>query len=361
MARLIEPAIARGVARRVAGEEALPSHLLERLGRDLEIAVARSHDLVAEASGIPAPPPAVWMLVDRATWAEANIAGLTTLLAPLADKVAKRLQSVPVAIRLLQRGLVSVEIGVLLGYLSRRVLGQYDLLVAESETAAGWRRGVRRRGTDGAALYFVGTNIIEAERRHQFVPEDFALWVAVHEVTHRFQFAGVPWLKPRFLELVHAYLQSLELDAKDLAARLATAARRLVSGSIPREERNPVYLLATEEQRVLLNDIQALMSVVEGHGNYVMDAIGARVIPSFARMRAAFERRREQMSVLQRAFASAIGLEMKLRQYELGQRFCEAIVSRHGEEALAHLWSDPGSFPTLAELREPELWLERVA
>lgn len=350
MSKLIEPWIARGVARRLAGRGSLPrSYLMERLARDLATAVPRSEELVAQVSGIPAPPPVNWAVIDRAQWAEANIKGMAELLAPLADKVAHRMETVPAPVRMAQRAVVSAEVGVLLGYVSRRVLGQYDLLVTETN------------GRHGAALYFVGPNIVETERTSGFVPEEFALWVALHEVTHRFQFDGVPWLRDRFFGLVRSYVEAVDLDARGLAKRMATAASRLKQRTVPPEERNPMYLLASEEQRAVLDDIQALMAVVEGHGNFVMDHIGAEVIPSFRRMRGVFDKRRHQVSTIQRAVNHAIGLEMKLRQYELGHAFCRAVTERAGIGALSHLWEDPAHWPSLAELREPERWMRRVA
>jgi coenzyme F420 biosynthesis associated uncharacterized protein len=357
VARLIEPWIARSVARRVAGDGTLKdSYLIGRLRRDLETAVPRSERLVAEASGIPRPPPVSWAVIDRAGWAESNISSMTELLRPLAERLGARLEKAPVPFRTAQRAAVSVEVGALLGYVSRRVLGQYDVLVPEDPPAT---RSGRRR--EGATLYFVGPNIVETERRFGFVPEEFALWVALHEVTHRFQFAGVPWLRPRFLSLIADYLGTVELDVRGLARRLAAAGSRLFDRSTPAEERNPVYLLASEDQRAVLNDIQALMAVIEGHGNFVMDSVGAEVIPSFRRMRRTFQQRRRHTSAAQRAFNSVLGIEMKLRQYELGQSFCETVASRRGPDALSALWSAERNLPTLAELREPERWLSRVA
>ena len=341
--------MALAVAKRFTADGHLTdSYLMERLRRDLEAAVPRAEDLVAEASGIPRPAPVRWEIIDRAKWVENNVRGMTTLLGPLAERVGRRLDSAPWPARVAQRTAVSVEVGVLLGFVSRRVLGQYDLLVPENDKRA-------------APLYFVGPNLVETERRHGFVPDDFSLWVAVHEVTHRFQFEGVPWLRPRFLDLVHSYLGSVELDAKGLAQRLGTAARKMISKQTPVEERNPIYLLASDEQRSLLDQIQALMAVVEGHGNYVMDSVGAAVIPSFARMRHVFQRRRQQTTWFQKVLNQAIGLEMKMRQYEVGQQFCEAVAHIGGRDALAQLWTDPERFPSMNELREPQKWLSRVA
>jgi coenzyme F420 biosynthesis associated uncharacterized protein len=254
---------------------------------------------------------------------------------------------------------VSVEIGAMLGYISRRVLGQYDLLVPEELDRTTSRR--LRRATGNASLYFVGSNMVETEKKLHFVPEDFALWVAVHEVTHRFQFAGVPWLRDHFFSLVHSYMDSLEMDAKHFAQRLTTAGKRLIAKDTSPDERNAVYLFADARQREVLDQLQALMAVVEGHGNFVMDTVGAQVIPSFPKMRKMFEKRRDQTKLVQRAINYIIGLEMKMRQYELGQQFCEAATARGGSGALSHLWADPGNLPTLAELRSPDLWLTRVA
>ena len=362
MARLIEPRIACTVARRLAGEApGAGSYLVERLRADLAEAVPLSERLVAEASGIPAPPPVSWGLIDRAEWAETNIAGMTALLSPLADRLESRLNDLPLALRLAQRTLVSAEVGVLVGYVSRRVLGQYDLLVPPEGRPSRRRRMLGTRPGQGPVLLFVAPNIVETEQRFGFVPKDFALWVALHEVTHRFQFDAVPCLRARVLDLVTGYLNSVNLDARTLARRLAAAAGALLSRSLPPEERNPLYLLSSDDQRQKLDDIQALMAVVEGHGNYVMDSVGERVIPSFKRMRGVFEQRREQTRGLQRAVQYVIGLEMKLRQYELGQSFCKEVVARRGPEALSKLWVGPDSFPTMAELREPDRWLQRIA
>ena len=362
MAGLIDPKIASAVARRLSGEIYDPSRPeIQRLQADLAAAVDRSEELVAKASGIAPPEPVRWAVISRAAWAEANIKSMSALIAPLADKLGARLDTLPLPARIAQRGFVSAEVGAMLGYVSRRVLGQYDLLVAEApvEEMPAWRR--RRDPTQGAALYFVGTNMVETQQRHDFVPEDFALWVAVHEVTHRFQFAGVPWLRDRFFGLIGRYLESAEMDVKGFATRLAVAGKKLVTRSTPQEERNAVYLFANEEQRKILDEVQALMAVVEGHGNYVMDTVGAEVIPSFSRMRSAFEKRREQTNLMQKVINGALGLEMKMRQYELGQQFCESVVAQGGPDALGQLWADPANLPDLAELREPRDWVKRVA
>lgn len=351
MARLIDPWIARAVARRLAGDaEPMDSDLVERLAGDLAALVPRSEELVAKASGLPRPPPVRWRLIDRPAWSDANITGLSTLLAPLAEKAERRLKDVPWPLRMAQRTVVSVEVGALLGYVSRRVLGQFDLLVADQGSGAG----------NGGMLLFVAPNIVDTERRLGFVPEEFTLWVALHEVTHRFQFDGVPWLRERFMALLHSYVAAIELETRDLTRRMAQASRRLIDRSTPPEERSPAYLFASPEQRATLDELQALMTVVEGHGNFVMDLIGEQVIPSWSRMRHVFERRRREMNRLQRALSHVLGLELKLRQYEVGKAFCDALYAARGQEGLSMLWRGPDVLPTMAELRAPDRWLERM-
>ena len=351
---LIQPRLAAAVAGRVAGARP-PREVFRQVRTLLAEAVPRAEDLVAEASGIPHPGPTPWDVLDRPEWVLANIRGMTELLEPLARKVEARMSGVPFPARLAQQGALSVEVGILMGYVSRRVLGQYDLMIPEEERSAVSRRRVE------PSLYFVAPNIAEIQKKLGFVPADFTLWIALHEVTHRFQFQGVPWLRGRFLDLVHGYLGSVDLDARGLARRLARAARRLASPSTPVEERNPAYLLASDEQRSRLDEVQALMAVVEGHGNFIMDTAGRRVIPSFPRMRSAFQQRKQQMNVAQRAVNYALGIDMKLRQYELGQQFCEKVFAEGGAAGLAALWEAPDRLPTLAELREPRTWMLRVA
>lgn len=351
--KLIEPFIARRVARRVAGNPHPGSYLMDRLARDLEAAVPRAEHLVAEITRISPPPPVDWKIIDRAEWAESNIRSMHSMLAEVADKVSHRLDKAPLPVRLAQRTLLSAEVGALLGYVSRRVLGQYDLLLG-----GGAPEGDSK---DDGVLYFVGPNMVETERQLGFVPEDFALWVAVHEITHRFQFAGVPWLRARFFSLMRDYLDTVNLDARKLTERFKEGAARLRDRSIPSEERNPIYLLSSPEQREIMNQIQALMSVVEGHGNFVMDAVGEDVIPSFRRMRHVFEGRRKQTSLAQRAVNHVLGLEMKLRQYEIGRTFCDQVAAQGGLDSVARIFVREEAFPTMAELRAPGDWLRRVA
>src|SRR5919201_732904 len=143
--------------------------------------------------------------------------------------------------------------GALLGYLAQRVLGQYDLLVPEED-------GRAIPGPNGDAVYYVGPNVIGLEKRFAFRPRDFRLWIALHELTHRAQFTGVPWLRGYFLSLVDSSLGMVDPDPKRLVQALTRAAEELRRGRNPLDDGGLVGLPATPEQRGVISQVQALMS-----------------------------------------------------------------------------------------------------
>jgi coenzyme F420 biosynthesis associated uncharacterized protein len=246
------------------------------------------------------------------------------------------------------RAVAGAEMGALMGFLAQRVLGQYDLL------------GPDEAGNDDAdAVYYVGPNILVLEKRYGFRPGDFRLWIALHEVTHRFQFRSVPWMKGYFLSLVDATMGLIEPDPKRLVRALERAAEAARRGRNPLDDGGIVALFATDEQRKVLDQVQALMSLLEGHGNYVMDQLGERHVTGQERMSAALKARRQSGGV-GGAIRKLVGIEMKLRQYEIGEEFITHLVETAGPEALDAAWRGPDCLPTMAELEAPEQWLERV-
>jgi coenzyme F420 biosynthesis associated uncharacterized protein len=246
------------------------------------------------------------------------------------------------------RAVAGAEMGALMGFLAQRVLGQYDLL------------GPDEAGNDDAdAVYYVGPNILVLEKRYGFRPGDFRLWIALHEVTHRFQFRSVPWMKGYFLSLVDATMGLIEPDPKRLVRALERAAEAARRGRNPLDDGGIVALFATDEQRKVLDQVQALMSLLEGHGNYVMDRLGERHVTGQERMSAALKARRQSGGV-GGTIRKLVGIEMKLRQYEIGEEFITHLVETAGPEALDAAWRGPDCLPTMAELEAPERWLERV-
>ena len=247
------------------------------------------------------------------------------------------------------RTVLSGEIGVLVGYLARRVLGQYDLALLGKEPI------------DTGKLLFVEPNIREAELTLGVPPTEFRWWLALHEVTHVVEFEGVTWLRPYFNGLLEEYMAHLQKDFEALRAGLP-GVRRMVDRirSQHREGVDWVEAMMTPEQRDLVHRLQAAMCMVEGYSNYVMNGVGRKTLPSYARITAAFARRHREKSSAERLFIRVTGLEMKMEQYRLGEAFIEAVAAAHGHAAVQRIWDAPESLPTMAEILEPEQWLQRI-
>jgi coenzyme F420 biosynthesis associated uncharacterized protein len=289
------------------------------------------------------------MVLDRVGWVDANVSSMQRMLRPFTDRVAERVARSPVAP--IGRRVAGAEMGALLGYLAQRVLGQYDLLVPEDPAEAG--------AVPTDAVYYVGPNVLGLEKRFAFRPRDFRLWIALHELTHRAQFTGVPWLRGYFLSLVERSLGMVDPDPRRLVQALARAAEELRRGRNPLDEGGLVGLLATPEQRGLLSQVQALMSLLEGHGNVVMNHLGRRYVAGQERMARVLQARREARG-LSAQVQKLLGLEMKMRQYELGEAFVEAVERAAGLRAIDAAWRAPEMLPTMEELSDPRQWLARV-
>jgi len=246
---------------------------------------------------------------------------------------------------------------VLTGYLSQRVLGQYDLLVPEEDDSAD--DPISAPPADPGAVYYVGPNILALEKRFAFRPADFRLWIALHEVTHRVQFTGVPWMRPYFLGLVDELVAAADPDPQRLTRVIGRAIEELRSGRNPLDEGGLVALAATDEQRAALQRVTALMSLLEGHGNVVMDRLGAEHVAGQERMSRVLRARRAQRGP-GRLLLKMVGIESKLRQYEVGERFIGDVEERAGLAAIDAAWTSPDHLPTLAELDDPGAWLARV-
>ncbi|HEY7138056.1 MAG TPA: zinc-dependent metalloprotease, partial [Acidimicrobiia bacterium] len=295
--------------------------------------------------------PARARVVGRDGWIRANLASFDRLLRPFTDKLAERFDQSSgwrsVSSTFTRRA-AGVEIGVLLGWMSTRVLGQYDLLIIEDENPG-----------DQDIVYYVGPNVLGLEKRYAFRPRDFRLWIALHELTHRAQFTGVPWLRGYFLSLVDQSLSMVDPDPKRLVQALGRAADELRRGRNPLDEGGLVGLLATPEQRGVIAQVQALMSLLEGHGNVVMNHLGRRYVAGQERMARVLQARR-QAGGLSGQLQKLLGLEMKMRQYELGEAFVDAVEREAGLRAIDAAWRGPEWLPTMPELSDPRAWLTRV-
>ncbi len=345
--------LAERVAVRAAGREPFSaSYLAHSLQADFDEATAQAEELVAEATGLRSlSGPARARVTDRAGWVHANVNSFQRLLRPLTEKLGDRL-SHNLASGVTRR-LAGAEVGMLLGWMSTRVLGQYDLLVIEDPAEAS--------PDEQDLVYYVGPNVLALEKRFAFPPKEFRLWLALHEVTHRAQFTGVPWLREHYLGLVQQTLESVDPDPKRLLDALGRVVDDLRNGRKPLDDGGLAQLLASPEQRIVLDKIGGLMSLLEGHGDVTMDRAGADRIPSAHRFARVLRERRANANPAAKVLQRLLGIEAKINQYARGEAFI-AEVERlgGGPEALDPVWRGASWLPTLAEIKEPEDWLDRV-
>jgi coenzyme F420 biosynthesis associated uncharacterized protein len=288
--------------------------------------------------------------IGRREWVSSNIDSMRALLDPVLARAGNNLGPLRPAMQIGVGVVLSTEVGVVLGYLAQRVLGQYELVLLDEAAADRPPR-----------LLFVLPNLAQVGRSFEADEREFLTWVALHEVTHAVQFASVPWL--------HGHLAGLVRELLDRAEVRIDAPRKLRVPSVD-EIRNVaaavrkgdlVSVVTTSAERETLERVQAVMAVIEGHAEHVMDAVAPDLVPSLDRLRAGIDRRRRSQSGLSRLVARLLGLDLKLRQYEQGKRFCDAVVREAGVTALHHVFSAPEALPTLAELDNPQAWLERTA
>ncbi len=323
---------------------------LDAYYRDL---VRRCTPRVAEYTGIPLPESAERTYAfDRVDWINANIDAFKLMLAPLEALETHPSSRRTVAAALwggINRTVLSAELGLLLGYLARRVLGQYDLTL------------LGREPVTAGKLYFVEPNIRMVEQVLRLPPDEFRIWLALHETTHAFEFEGFPWVRSYFNELLERYFAFLREDAEQLRQGLRGIKVLVDRVRTPGGERGSwIEALMTPEQRSLFAKMQALMCIVEGYSNHVMNAVGRQFLPGYEAIAAKFEQRQRQRTVAEQLFARITGLDMKLEQYRLGQRFIDTIVQQRGHDVARRVWESPESLPTMEEIKQPEQWLDRV-
>jgi coenzyme F420 biosynthesis associated uncharacterized protein len=341
--------LAERVARRFAGREPIAaSYLGGSLHSDFSAVTTQAEYLVGDFTGLHAPGTASACVLDRPQWVHANVASMRRMLHPLTARVAERVARSPVAP--IGRRVAGTEMGVLLGFMAQRVLGQYDLLVPDDPDES--------EGT--GAVYYVGANILALEKRYAFRPRDFRLWIAIHEVTHRAQFTAIPWMKRYFLSLVEQALAIVDPDPGRLVQAMMRAADELRKGHNPLDDGGLVALFASHEQRGVLAKVQALMSLLEGHGNSVMNELGRMHVEGQERMARVLQSRRRTRGVAGILY-KLLGFESKLRQYEIGEAFVAEVVRVGGPDAIDAAWRGPESLPTMDELARPAEWLTRVA
>jgi putative hydrolase len=258
--------------------------------------------------------------------------------------------------------LLGAQLGAVTGMLSQRVLGQYDISLLDASAPP--------------RLLLLAPNLAAAARNLGVDRDELIAWVAIHEITHAVQFSGAPWLREHLGGMLKELLDGLALSPTgepaggngfDWLRDPATLLQRARAGEgelrtlIDRARHGELLRLGLGDERWrIVERMQATMSLIEGHAEHTMDAVGAELLPSLPRLRAAMTRRRESRGLPWRVLERLLGLELKLRQYEVGRRFCDAVVAAGGPETLAIAWRSPDELPSTRELAAPDLWLERV-
>jgi coenzyme F420 biosynthesis associated uncharacterized protein len=288
-------------------------------------------------------------VVDRGDWVRANVVAFTGILGRLERRLLD--QVVPpdsgigkAAIALANRWVTTRQLGFLLGFMGSRVLGQYDLAILSAETTPG-------------RLLFVEENIRHTARALDVPPDAFRTWIALHETTHAFEFEAHPWLRPYLASRLDAQLQAFSRDVPSLGRDAVAALGRWLRGE---GSGSWIERLMGDEQRRAFRETQAVMSLLEGFSDHVMDEVGRDLVPDVERISARFHERRARRSGMDRAVMRLSGMDLKLEQYGKGERFVAAIAKARGAEALRRLWDGPETLPMADEIETPSRWIGRV-
>jgi len=315
-------------------------------------AVSELRRLSLEAEGhvkdftrIDSAPPEAATIVDRPGWIRANVDGFRVVLEPLTQK----LNGMPAIVSAVGSRITGVEVGAVLAFLASRVLGQYELFLPPDPT------GAHATGR----LTLVAPNIVQVERDLGVDPHDFRLWVCLHEETHRVQFTGVPWLRPYVQQQMTEFLLATDMDLGTLLERMRDVTDA-VTDAFRGGQTSLIEAIQTPEQKAVLDRVTAVMTLVEGHGDYVMDAVGPGVVPSVADIRAKFSRRREGGSRIDQIIRRLLGIDIKMRQYAEGSRFVRTVVEEAGMEGFNKVWTSPDTLPNREEIADPQAWMRRV-
>ncbi|MBK5332191.1 MAG: zinc-dependent metalloprotease [Ilumatobacteraceae bacterium] len=312
---------------------------------DFEHMIPQLEDQIEATTGLRSlAGPAVVQVIDRPDWIRANIASFQHLLAPVLDEWSAKMPSNGLAANISSQ-LVGGELGALLGWMSTRVLGQYDLLVGRD---------------DDDAVYMVGPNLAAMERRFGFDPGEFRTWVLLHELTHRAQFTGVPWMKAHFTDLVDVSVRMANPDPHRIAEAIREAFNDRDRARQQVRDSGVFGLIASAEQRDVIQQIAGLMSLLEGHGDVTMSRAAGDLVSSAGRFSAVLQARRRRTNPLTRLMLRLTGIEGKLNQYAAGERFIAAIEGERGSRAVDVCWQSEANLPSMEEIRNPRRWLDRM-
>jgi coenzyme F420 biosynthesis associated uncharacterized protein len=291
------------------------------------------------------------LVIDRPGWIQANADAFKTIMEPLTTKAAAKIAATGRSGGQMQAVTARVsgaEVGALLSYLAPKILGQFDPFYPGAPDEPGGR------------LLLVAPNVVMVERELELDPSDFRLWVCLHEETHRVQFTAVPWMRDHIHGRIAALVESIEIEPGRLAGMLTDGLKRvgdLVRGD---DEVSLLDLIQTPEQRAIVDQVTAVMSLLEGHADVVMDGVGPEVIGSVAEIRRKFNRRRTGGGTLDRVVRRLLGVDAKMAQYRNGAIFVRGVVDQVGMAGFNAVWTSPETLPSRAEIGDPEAWVRRV-
>jgi coenzyme F420 biosynthesis associated uncharacterized protein len=328
--------------------------------RDLAGAV---QEPVLEVTGMHAPGDGTLgrvAVVDRPGWIRANVDGFRVVLEPLVEQLRERVPGgangapkAPGFINTVGSRVTGIQAGLILAYLSGRVLGQYELfLPPETSPVDGQQPG---------RLTLVAPNIVMIERELEVDPHDFRRWVCLHEETHRLQFTAVPWLRDYVQRQMTEFLLASELDPAAILQRIRAAADAMAGAVRGGDGGSLLEAVATPAQREIMDRLTAVMTLVEGHGDYVMDAVGPKVVPTVEVIRERFNSRRGSSGRIEQTLRRILGIDLKMKQYAEGSRFVTAVVDEVGMAKFNKVWTSPETLPTKDEFANPQEWVDRVA
>jgi coenzyme F420 biosynthesis associated uncharacterized protein len=348
---MIDWDLAVAAASRLAG----PGPVITRPEADAVVAelrqgANRSTDLVRDYTGLTAEVgTAPVLVVDRTGWIQANADSFADVITPLVEKLQAKRGEPNAVTDAVGSKVTGLEVGGLLGFMSSKVLGQFDPFYDGSELD----------GSNGRLL-LVAPNIVHVENELEVDPRDFRLWVCLHEETHRVQFTAVPWMRQHIRSEIENLIGSVDLDPAKVAAMLGDGIKRIGEVVRGNDEVSLLDLFSTPEQRVVMDRITGVMSLLEGHADVVMDGVGPSVIPSVEEIRRKFNKRRKGAGYLDRLLRRLLGMDAKMAQYRDGAAFVHRVVDTVGMDGFNAVWAEPGHLPSKAEILDPSIWVRRI-
>lgn len=316
---------------------------------ELRAGAHSSTPMVREFTGLVAHEgTADILVVDRAGWIQANADGFAQVISPIIDKLAERKGSPSGISKAVGSKVTGLEVGALLGFLSGKVLGQFDPFYAPAGS------------TEVGRLLLVAPNIVHVERELDVDPRDFRLWVCLHEETHRVQFTAVPWMRDHIHSEITNIVDHVETDPAKLAAFLGEGVKKLGDVIRGKDDISLIELFSSPGQREVIDRITGVMSLLEGHADVVMDGVGPEVIPSVDEIRKKFNKRRMGAGSFDRVLRKLLGLDAKMAQYRNGAAFVRAVIDQVGMEGFNKVWVEPANLPSKEEIGDPAAWVRRV-